>query len=575
MTLPARHLAILAVCWGAIALGCSAPAERPAPAELVVRGGRIVTEDAERPEATALAARDGRIVAVGGDEDVRPFLGPATRIVELHGRLAIPGFIESHAHFESIGRAAMILKLASASTWDEVVARVGEAARQAKPGEWILGRGWHQEKWTAPPEPAVEGFPVHAALSRVSPDNPVVLTHASGHAVMVNAKAMELAGIDRRTPDPPGGKILHDAAGEPTGLLNETASEMVEASLDRFRERQTAEEREAEFHRAVGLADAEVISKGITSLQDAGSTFADVERYATLAPSGHLHVCLWVMVYDTLEKMRDGLAAHRQIDTGGHLTVRAVKAYIDGALGSRGAWMLEPYADLPSTRGLAITDLATLRQIAELALEDDFQLCIHAIGDRGNREVLNLYQEILSQVPDGKTRRWRVEHAQHLDPADIPRFAELGVIASMQAIHATSDAPFVVPRLGEKRAAEGAYVWRELVDSGAVVVNGTDAPVEDVDPIPNFYAMVTRRLPDGSRFYPDQVLTRDEALASMTRLAAYAAFEEDEKGTITPGKLADVTVLSKDILKVSDEEIPTARVDFTVVGGKVVYERRR
>jgi len=567
-----RSLAALVVACVGLHSGCSAPSNRPLPADLVLRGGRLVTEDAERPEATALAARDGRIVAVGGEADVRPLIGPKTRVVELNGRLAIPGFIESHAHFESIGRAAMILKLASAQSWVEVVQRVGEAAVGAKPGEWILGRGWHQEKWSSPPVPAVEGFPVHAALSRAAPDNPVALEHASGHAVMVNAKALELAGIDRHTPDPPGGQILHDASGEPTGLLNETAQELVQASLDRFRESSSPEERELQFHRAVQLADREVISKGITSLQDAGSTLEDVDRYATLATSGHLHVRLWVMVYDTLEKMRAGLAARRQVDTGGHLTVRAIKAYIDGALGSRGAWLLEPYSDLPTSSGLAVTDLDTLAQIAELALADDFQLCIHAIGDRGNREVLDLYQRVLSEVPDGLTRRWRIEHAQHLSPADIPRFAELGVIASMQAIHATSDAPFVVTRLGERRAAEGAYVWRKLVDSGAVVVNGTDAPVEDVDPIPNFYAMVTRRLPDGSRFYPDQVLSRDEALASMTRLAAYAAFEEEEKGTLTPGKLADVTVLSKDILRVPEEEIRSARVDFTIVGGNVVYE---
>jgi predicted amidohydrolase YtcJ len=554
--------------------GTARPAAPPA-ADLVLRGGRVVTLDPALPEGTALAARGGRIVAVGSDEEVAAQVGEGTRVVELAGRLAVPGLVESHAHFASLGRSRMILELAPTKSWEAVVAAVAKAVAQAEPGEWILGRGWHQEKWTAPPRPAVAGFPVHEELSRVSPDNPVVLTHASGHASFVNARAMALSGIGEATPDPPGGQVLRDAAGQPTGLLNETAQNLVAAGLDRFRASQDPAAREREARRALELADAESLSKGVTTFHDAGATFDDIDRIAAFAAEGKLGVRLYVMVNDSRRAMAEKLAAYRRIGAaGGKLTVRAIKSYVDGALGSRGAWLLEPYSDLPSTSGLAVTPLAELRAIAELALAHDYQLAIHAIGDRGNREVLDLYQEALGRVPDGKARRWRIEHAQHLHPADIPRFGALGVIASMQGIHCTSDAPFVVPRLGEQRARDGAYVWRELVDSGAVVVNGTDAPVEDVDPIPSFHATVTRRLPDGSRFYPEHALTRLEALRTYTLAAAFAAFEENEKGSLEVGKLADVTVLSKDILTVPEDEILSARVDYTIVGGEVLFERR-
>ncbi|HEX9800463.1 MAG TPA: amidohydrolase [Thermoanaerobaculia bacterium] len=566
------RLAVLAA--ALLAAPPAAAESRSEPADLVLRNGRIVTLDPARPEVPALAVRGGRLVAVGGEAEIRAHVGEGTRVLDLGGRLAIPGFIESHAHFANLGRAAMILKLGGTRSWEEVVATVAAAVERAQPGEWMLGRGWHQEKWSAPPSPQVAGFPLHAALSRVSPDNPVVLTHASGHASFVNARAMELAGIDAATPDPAGGEILRDACGEPTGLLNETAQGLVAAGLDRFRRNQDPAASEREARRALELANAEALSKGITTFHDAGASFADIDRVAELAAAGKLGVRLWVMVRDTPAEMVAKLAAYRRVGAaGGKLTVRAIKSYVDGALGSRGAWLLAPYSDLPSTSGLAVSELSELRAIAALALEHDYQFCVHAIGDRGNREVLDLFRDALATVPDGKARRWRIEHAQHLHPTDVPRFAELGVIAAMQGIHCTSDAPFVSPRLGEKRAREGAYVWRELVDSGALVVNGTDAPVEDVDPIPSFYATVTRRLPDGTRFYAEHALSRLEALRSYTLGAAYAAFEEGEKGSLVAGKLADVTVLSQDILTVPEDEILAARVDYTIVGGEVLYAR--
>jgi len=545
------------------------------PATLVLNQGKIATVDEQKPEAQALAARGDTIVAVGTNEEIAAYVGPQTRVVDLAGRLAIPGFIEGHGHFTGVGEARIVLNLMSVKNWDEVVAMVKEAAAKAGPGVWIRGRGWHQEKWDKRPEPAVEGFPTHHSLSAVSPDNPVVLGHSSGHASFANAKAMELAGVTRRTRNPPGGEILKDAKGEPTGLFRETADGLLDAAYDKAREGMKPEEREAEIRRQVQLAVEEAVSKGVTSFQDAGSSFETIDVFKKVAAEGNLALRLWVMIRDSNERMAQKLASYRLVDGyGKHLTIRAIKHTLDGALGSRGAWLLEPYSDMRSSTGLETTPVATVEETAGLALANGYQLCVHAIGDRANREALNIFEAAFQAHPDKKDLRWRIEHAQHLHPADIPRFGKLGVIASMQGIHCTSDAVFVPARLGAKRSEEGAYVWQKLMKSGAIVSNGTDAPVEDVDPIVSYYATVTRRLKDGSTFYPDQRMSRQEALRSYTRNAAYAAFEEGSKGSLGVGKLADVTVLSKDILTVPDEEIRSARVDYTIVGGKVVYEKK-
>ena len=565
----ASCLATLAV----VALMPVARAQSPAePATLVLRNGRIATVDDAKPEAQALAARGDTLVAVGTNEEIARFVGPRTKVIDLQGRRAVPGLIEGHGHFTGVGQARIVLNLTRVKNWDEIVAMVKEAAAKARPGEWILGRGWHQEKWNPRPQPAVEGFPTHASLSAVSPSNPVVLTHASGHASFANAKAMELAGVTRDTKSPAGGEILKDAKGEPVGLFRETADNLLDEAYARDRKGMKPEEREAEVRRQLQLADEEAVSKGITSFQDAGSSFETIDVMKKVASEGKLGLRLWVMVRDSTERMTQKLAAYRLIDGyDKHLTVRAIKHTLDGALGSRGAWLLEPYSDLPTSTGLETTPLATVRNTAGLAMQHGYQLCVHAIGDRANRETLNLFETAFKANPDKKDVRWRIEHAQHLSLSDIPRFGQLGVIASMQGIHCTSDAVFVPARLGAKRSEEGAYVWQKLMKAGAVISNGTDAPVEDVDPIPNFYASVTRRLADGSTFYPDQRMSRAEALRSMTRNAAFAAFEEGSKGSLAVGKLADITVLSKDILTVPDEEIRSARVDYTIVGGKVLY----
>ena len=557
----------------ALALGARA-AQQPSPqaATLVLTNGRIVTMEAAPAEVQALAIRGDRIAAVGSVADITRYIGQGTEVIDLRGQLAIPGFIESHGHFTGVGQAQLNLNLMKTTSWPEIVAMVGQAAKAAQPGEWIYGRGWHQEKWTAKPQPNVEGFPTHESLSRVSPNNPVLLTHASGHASFANAKAMELSGVTGDTSNPPGGDFLKDAQGNPTGLFRETASRLIRAGAGE--PKRTPDEDAARARKILELASAEVVSKGITSFQDAGSSFADVELMKTMIDEGRMDVRLWAMLRVGNDALAANLAKYRTVDYGnGFLTVRAIKKSIDGALGPRGAWLLEPYSDKPGDTGRNTSTVEDIRETARLAMQHGYQLCVHAIGDRANRETLDIFAEAFKANPDKKDVRWRVEHAQHLHPSDIPRFGQLGVIASMQGIHCTSDAPYVIARLGQQRAAEGAYVWQKLMKSGAVVTNGTDAPVEDVDPIASYYATVSRKLKDGSVFYPDQRMSRMEALKSYTLNGAFAAFEESSKGSLTPGKYADVVILSKDILTIPEDDIPTAQVTMTIVGGKTRFKR--
>jgi predicted amidohydrolase YtcJ len=544
------------------------------PADLVLRNGKIVTMSAAAPVVQALAVRGETISGVGSDADAAKWIGPRTRVIDLHGMAAIPGFIEGHGHFTGVGQFRMGLDLREARTWDEIVAQVARAVQQAKPGEWIVGRGWHQSKWSKAPEPNVEGFPLHDSLDKVSPNNPVVLTHASGHASFVNGKAMQESGITKETKNPSGGEILHDKAGSPTGLLRERASGLVAGAQARYNSRLTPAETAALLRKQIDLAIDESLAKGITSFQDAGSPFSTVDALKTMADKHELRMRIWMMLRASNDQLAQRLDKYRTIGAGGdYFTVRAIKRAIDGALGPRGAWLLEPYDDKPDSSGLNTDDPSDIRKTAELAIQHGYQLCVHAIGDRANRETLNIFEETFKAHPEKKDLRWRVEHAQHLSAADIPRFGQLGVIAAMQGIHCTSDAPYVLLRLGAKRAEEGAYVWQKLMKSGAVVANGTDAPVEDVDPIAGFYASVSRKSKDGTAFYPDQRMSRGEALKSYTWNGAYAAFEEQSRGSLEPGKLADIVVLSKDILTVPEEEIRTARVVYTIVGGRIRYQR--
>ncbi|MBF85352.1 MAG: amidohydrolase [Acidobacteria bacterium] len=557
----------LGVCLSAtvvLGYGCGPGVE---PADLVLYNGKIVTVDAAHPEAEALAVRGDELVAVGTNAEINAYIAEGTtQEIDLKGQLAIPGFIEGHGHFLGVGNAQMQLRLMDTQSWQEVVSMVAAAVEEAEPGQLIRGRGWHQEKWDPLPEPNVEGFPLHDLLSEVSPDNPVLLTHASGHATFANARAMEMSGVTRDTRDPDGGEVLRDVRGNPIGVFRETASRLlgeVSAGATPPDPRRQAE-----------LAVAEALAKGVTSFQDAGSSFETVDLLKSMVDDGTLGIRLWVMLRESNEALAARGADYRMVGYGDNrLTVRAIKRSIDGALGSRGAWLLEPYSDSPGSTGLNTTSPESISATADWAIANDFQLCVHAIGDRANRETLDIFQRTFEANPDKTDVRWRDEHTQHLHPDDIPRFGELGVIASMQGVHCTSDAPYVVARLGEERAEAGAYVWKTLMETGAVVSNGTDAPVEDVSPIANYYATVSRKLADGSVFYPDQRLSRLEALQTYTINAAFAAFEEDLKGSLSVGKLADITVLSKDIMTIAEDELSSTEVVYTIVGGRVMYSR--
>jgi predicted amidohydrolase YtcJ len=472
----------------------------------------------------------------------------------------------------------MELDLMHARTWPEIVDSVRAEASRRKPGDWILGRGWHQEKWSESYSPEVAGFPTREALDAAAPDNPVLLEHASGHAVIANAAALRAAGVGPRTPDPTGGEIVRDGRGRATGVLLDRAAGLVSAALDSARARRSAEEVVADRERQVALAAQDALSKGITSLQDQGESLKTIDFLKDLADRGRIPLRLYVLVSqrEATPGNEQALADHRMVDYGdGHLTVRAIGEVIsDGALGSHSAWFLRPYTDEPGSTGINVTPMKRIAEIGRIALAEEFQVSVHAIGDRANRETLDTFESLFDSIGGGEALRWRIEHAQHLSPQDIPRFARLGVIASMQGIHACSDGPYVVKRLGEKRAREGAYAWKKLWDTGAVVTNGTDAPVEDVAPLPSYACTVSRKLADGSLFFPEEALSRAQALRSYTLNGAYAAFEEGEKGSLTPGKFADITVLGRDIMTEPVDSIASTPVLYTIVGGAVEYAAR-
>ncbi len=544
-------------------------------ADTVILGGKVATMDDAQQIAEAIAIRDGRIMAVGTKEAIQKLVGSNTKTIKLDGQFVMPGFIEGHGHFFGLGESLMMLELGSAKTWDEIVDQVADEAKVTPAGEWIVGRGWHQSKWTEKPSPNVEGYPTDKRLSELTQNHPVLLTHASGHMCFANAYAMRLAGVTRETGDPSGGEILHDAQGEPIGVFRETAQQLIYAAKSRAMARRSQKDATEYASRAIELAGQECIENGITSFQDAGSSFSTIDLLKQAADDKRLPIRLWVMVLDDNDRLQAMLPKYKLIGYGDeHLTVRAVKRSIDGALGAHGAWLLAPYSDLPTSTGLNTASNESVTQTAEIAMNNGFQMCVHAIGDRANREVLDIYEKLFNEKPSILPRRWRIEHAQHLSQEDIPRFVKLGIIASMQGVHCTSDAVFVPKRLGMRRAKEGAYVWRSLLDSGATVTNGTDTPVEDINPLASFYASVTRRLSKDVMFFPEQCMTRIEALKSYTIDCAFAAFEESSKGSLVPGKLADIAILSNDLLNCADDEILKTKILYTIVGGKVMYEAK-
>lgn len=520
----------------------------------------------------AIAVKGDTIYRIGMIEQLIKLKSDSTVVIDAKNNFVMPGFNDSHLHLESIGKAMEELNLSDVKNWDEVIMEVVDASRSIYPGSWIIGRGWHQDKWDSRPMDNVEGYPVHKDLSAAVAANPVMLQHASGHALFANAKAMELAGITDSTADPEGGRIVRDKRGHATGIFEENAMSLVENVYNDFLSSRSEKEILSEKKRIIKLALNKLASYGITSAGDAGVSFDDVKIYKSMAQNNELTTRLNVMLYagNGELKKRIGEVKGEEFNNK-YLRVRSVKKYIDGALGSRGAWLFESYADLPGYSGMNVIPESELTETAKICKEHGLQLCTHAIGTKGNSVVLDIYEKVLN---GNDSLRWRIEHAQHVKPSDVKRFADSGVIAAMQGKHCTSDAPFVKARLGEERAEKTSYLWREMINAGVVVCNGTDAPVEPVNPFLTVYASVTRRSDNGNYFYPEQAMTRKEALLSYTLNGAYASFEEDIKGTIEQGKLADIIILDKDLLNIPEDEINNVNVLFTITGGKVVYESK-
>ncbi len=540
---------------------------------LIIHNATVYTVDSDRSVHEAIALKDGLIQAIGTNDDIVKTQGEQTEMIDAAGAFVIPGLIEGHGHFSGLGQSLMNLNFLKSKSWDEIVAMVAERVKHTEKGEWIIGRGWHQEKWSETPDDHIHGYPRHFNLSEIAPDNPVMLTHASGHGLIANQLAMDVAGVTVETGNPVGGEIVRDQQGNAIGIFEERAQEIIRNAYNYYLKDQSDEQKLKEWYDGIALAQVECLENGITSFQDAGARFQEIDRYKEMAEQGKFEVRLWSMLRQFAGDLEGRAGQYRMVDVGdGYFTCRAIKTEVDGALGSFGAWLLESYNDKENFVGQNTTELSDVESIAAMALANDMQLCVHAIGDRANREVLDIIEKSY-QSTDQKDLRWRIEHSQHIDPIDIPRFGRLGVIASMQGIHCTSDAPFVEKRLGRQRAKEGAYPWRAIVDSGGVVTNGTDAPVEDVNPIESYYATVTRKRVDtGFEFYPENSLTRDEALYSYTMANAYAAKEEDNKGSLEIGKYADITILSENWIDCTDDEILDTKVLYTIVGGEVKYQ---
>ncbi len=541
-------------------------------ADLVLLNSKVYTLNPDAGEAEAIAVKDGVILFVGSNDQVRDLVGDSTEVLDMSESYIYPGFIEGHAHIMGIGANIINVDLMQARSYEEVVRMVQERAAVTPAGEWIIGRGWHQDKWDEVPELMFNGFPTHHPLSEAVPDHPVLLSHASGHASLANAAAMNLAGVNKSTPDPEGGEIFRDVSGQPTGIFNEMAEKLIVEKLPL----KSAEYKSDLLERAI----QECLSNGLTGFHQAGSDQADVALFEQFASENRLKLRLHVMLSgaDTALLKTYLASGPRSGLYDQHLNIRSVKLYADGALGSRGAWLLEEYSDARGVHGHNVTPMDQIEDVVMRAAASGFQVCTHAIGDRGNREVLNIYEKALERYPEiAQDHRFRIEHAQHIHPDDIPRFARLGVIPAMQAIHMSSDRPWAIDRLGRKRIENGAYMWSELIDNGSVIVNGTDAPVEPVSPLASFYASVSRKTlkgtPEGG-YEPAQKMTREEALKSYTLWPAYGAFMEQSVGSVEVGKLADFTILDRDIMMIPEDEILKTKVKMTIIGGEVVYADR-
>lgn len=544
-------------------------------ASLLIYGGTIYTVNTKNPTTQAVAVKDNKILFVGSLKDAKKLTNNTTKRIDLKGKTLTPGFIEGHGHFMGLGYNELNLDLMQTKSYQAIVDAVAERVKMAKPGEWIVGRGWHQSKWDSMPKELVNGFQTHHLLSEVSPNNPVYLKHASGHAGFANAKAMEIAGLQRMALDGAksyhveGGEVLVDAMGRPTGVFNERAQTLITKHIPE----KTPETDKAAFELAIKACH----KNGITSFHDAGIPKETIALYNSMKTEGKMNIRMYAMLtgWDK-DLLADWYKKGVIIDEDNLFTIRSVKLNCDGALGSRGAWLLAPYTDRPDHFGHETLPMPFVEETAKNGLKYGFQVCAHAIGDRANREILDRYEVAFKSNPNAsKNHRFRIEHAQHLHPEDIPRFAELKVIPAMQAIHMASDRPWAIDRLGEKRIKEGAYMWQALLQSGVPIVNGTDVPVEPINPIASFYASVSRKTLQGTPengYEPEQKMTRAQALKSYTLDAAYGAFEEEIKGSIEVGKLADFTIFNQDIMTVNEAEILNTKVAMTIFNGEVVYK---
>ncbi len=560
-SLLSRLLAAAAVCAVAACGGPDRPDRPAAPADLVLLGGDVITMDEARPRARALAIRGGRVIAVGDDAEVQPWIGDGTRVVALAGRTVTPGLVDAHCHLAGLGAALERVSLRGVATEAEAASLALAAAADRAPGEWVLGRGWDQNLWGG-------GFPTRASLDAVLADRPVALRRVDGHAVWVNSAALALAGVTAATPDPAGGRILRDADGAPTGVLVDNAMDLVEGQIPAATE--------DVIERRIRAAAVYAIERGLTGVHEMGLDDPTVAVYRRLAAAGALP--LRVTGYVAGDPAVAAALRTRAIDPGtgdGWFSLRGVKIYADGALGSRGAALHADYDDEPGQRGNWVTSPAELRQAILDSVAGGWQVAIHAIGDAAIHAVLDGYAEAGAAHP-GAALRLRVEHAQVVDPDDVPRFAQLGVLASMQPTHATSDMPWAEARVGPARV-RGAYAWRTMLDAGVVVVGGSDFPVEEVSPLLGLYAAVTRQDHDGNPaqgWYPAQRMTLDEAIHAFTAAAAYAGFVEADRGVLRVGMVGDVTVLDRAIDGVDPGgSLRDAGIALTVVGGRVVFAR--
>ena len=534
-------------------------------ADTVFYNGTVYTVNPSQPNAQAVAVKDGRIVFVGSNEAVKAVESKTTRLVDLKGATVVPGLTDSHYHLIGVGERELTLNLEGATSLDDFLARVKARVDQARPGEWVTGRGWIETFWKPPV------FPTRADLDKISPSNPVFLGRADGHGAVANSAALKIAGIDKNTRDPFGGQILKDKnTGEPVGMLLDNAQSLVAKHIPA--------DSSADIEKAVLVGVQHSIQLGWCEIQNAGSTYPEVELYKKLYEQGKIKLRIYNAVYGPGPNADRLLREGPTIDAFDHrFTVRTIKIVFDGALGSRGAALLEPYSDY-NTSGFLREKESEISPMLDKALRQGIQVETHAIGDRANRIILDLYERALKDVPGDQRKigdpRWRVEHAQIISPADLPRFSALGIIPSMQPSHAISDLHFAPARLGMERL-KGAYAWETLIRSGCIVAGGSDAPVERGEPMIEFYAAVARKDLKGytgEGWHPEEAVSREDALKMFTLWAAYAAFQEKEKGSIEVGKLADLTVLSADIMKIPESEIPRTHCLMTVIGGEIVFD---